>query len=102
MSTANVVIERPSSIRMTGTDDLLAACRTALSVAAQPAAADQIREQQLKGRESSAARWEALIRRGASGKGARGTESSGEYLMIVAASQMLPSGDPVLSILNRY
>ena len=85
-----------------GEADLLEVSRTALSLVAQPAAALEILQKQSKERESRAASWGALIRRGASGKGARGTESTGEYLMVIAADQMLPSGDPVLTILDRY
>jgi hypothetical protein len=85
-----------------GERDLLSVCRTALSLWDQPAAEAEIREKQSKGREHRASAWDALIKRGASGKGARGTESTGEYLMVVAAGQMLPTGDPVLTILDRY
>jgi hypothetical protein len=49
-------------------------------------------------RGSSAAYRAALITRGASGNGPRGTESSGEHLMVVAAGQILSNGDPVLAI----
>jgi hypothetical protein len=85
-----------------GEKDLLAVSRTALSLSAQPAAATEIRETQLKARDYRAAAWEALIKRGASGEGPRGTESTGEYLIVVAADQMLASGDPALTILDRY
>jgi hypothetical protein len=68
----------------------------------QPAAALEIRRQQSGARTRRAAAWAGLIGRGASGKGARGTGSSGEYLMIIAAGQMLPNGDPVLTLLDRY
>jgi hypothetical protein len=66
------------------------------------AAAAEVRERESKARERRAAAWGALIKREASGEGPRGTESTGEYLMVVAAGQMLPTGDPVLSILDRY
>jgi hypothetical protein len=85
-----------------GEDDLLAVSRTALSLCAQPASAQEIRLRQLEVREGRAAAWAGLIKRGASGKGAHGTESTGEYLMVIAAGQMLPTGDPVLTVLDRY
>jgi len=51
---------------------------------------------------SNAEQWVDYIRRGASGKGARGTESTGEYLVIQAAGTLLPSGDPALYLLHRF
>jgi hypothetical protein len=85
-----------------GYDDLISAGGAALNLAEQPAVEAEIMQRQARLRGSSAARWAALITRGASGNGPRGTESSGEHLMVVAAGQMLPNGDPVLEILDRY
>lgn len=42
------------------------------------------------------------IVRGASGQGPRGTESTGEYLLVEAAGTVLPGGDAVLMLLHRF
>ena len=46
--------------------------------------------------------WAPYIKRGASGRGAYGSESSGEYLLVLAAGATLPNGEPVLKLLDRF
>lgn len=46
--------------------------------------------------------WATYIRRGASGRGSHGSESTSEYLLVEAAGAVLPSGTPVLMLLNRF
>lgn len=53
-------------------------------------------------RDFNAEAWIPYIRRGASGQGPRGTESTGEYLLVEAAGTVLPGGDAVLTLFNRF
>lgn len=51
---------------------------------------------------TAAKRWEHLIKRGAEGKGPRGTESTGEWLLIELAGTRLACGKPALELLDRF
>jgi hypothetical protein len=46
--------------------------------------------------------WAPYIKRGASGRGPHGSESSSEYLLVLAAGTTLPNGEPVLKLLDRF
>jgi hypothetical protein len=83
-----------------GEKDLLAVSRTALSLSAQPAAATEIRETQLKARDCRAAAWEALIKRGASGEGRNGVDWGVSGCSCCRSD--VGKRDPALTILDRY
>jgi hypothetical protein len=46
--------------------------------------------------------WVPFIKRGASGRGPRGTESGGEYVLVEVAGTILPGGEPALMLIHRF
>lgn len=62
----------------------------------------KLEEQRIAAKAKAAKRWTHLIDRGASGKGAKGTESTGEYLLVELAGTRLGCGKPALELLDRF
>jgi hypothetical protein len=82
--------------------DLLEAAAQALAMAGVPATLLRLQEERRVARMSAAKSWTWYIARGASGKGAVGTESTGERLIVDLAAMRLPCGKPALELLDRF
>jgi hypothetical protein len=74
----------------------------ALALANTPIKLQDLERQRLDARKHAAKRWKLYIERGASGKGAIGTEPTGENFIVELASTPLPCGMPALSLLDRF
>jgi hypothetical protein len=85
-----------------GSVDLLEAAAKALAMAGVPATLLRLQEERRAARMSAAKSWTWFIARGASGKGAVGTESTGERLIVGLAATHLPCGKPALVLLDRF
>lgn len=85
-----------------GSVDLLEAAAKALAVAAVPATLLRLQDERRAARLRAARSWTSYIARGASGRGAVGTESTGERLIIDIAGTRLPCGKPALELLDRF
>jgi hypothetical protein len=85
-----------------GTVDLLKAAAKALAMAGVSPTLLQLQEERRAARMCAAKSWTSYIARGASGKGAVGTESTGERLIIDIAGTRLPCGKPALELLDRF
>jgi hypothetical protein len=85
-----------------GSVDLLEAAAKALAMAGVPATLLRLQEERRAARMRAAESWKWYIARGASGKGAVGTESTGEHLIIDLAATRLPCGRPALELLDRF
>jgi hypothetical protein len=73
-----------------GRADMLEAAAKALATAGVPARLLQLQEERRAARMRAAESWTWYIARGASGKGAVGTESTGERLIVDLAATRLP------------
>lgn len=71
-------------------------------MAGVPATLLRLQEERRVARMSAAKSWTWYIARGASGKGAVGTESTGERLIVDLAAMRLPCGKPALELLDRF
>jgi hypothetical protein len=85
-----------------GSVDLLEAAAQALAMAGVPATLLRLQEERRAARMSAAKSWTWYIARGSSGKGAVGTESTGERLIVDLAAMRLPCGKPALELLDRF
>ena len=77
-----------------GRADMLEAAAKALAMAGVPDRLLRLQEERRAARMRAAKRWTWYIARGASGKGAVGTESTGECLIVDLAATRLPCGKP--------
>ena len=85
-----------------GRADMLEAAAKALAMAGVPDRLLRLQEERRAARMRAAKRWTWYIARGASGKGAVGTESTGECLIVDLAATRLPCGKPALELLDRF
>jgi hypothetical protein len=85
-----------------GNVDLLEAAAKALAMAGVPTTLLKLQKERRAARMRAAKSWTSYIARGASGKGAVGTESTGERLIIDIAGTRLPCGKPALELLDRF
>jgi hypothetical protein len=85
-----------------GRADMLEAAGTALAMAGVPARLLPLQEERRAARMRAAKSWTWYIARGASGKSAVGTESTGERLIVDLAATRLPCGKPALKLLDRF
>lgn len=85
-----------------GSVDLIEAAAKALAMAGVPATLLGLQEERRAAHMRAAKRWTWYIARGASGKGAMGTESTGERLIVDLAGTRLPCGKPALELLDRF
>lgn len=82
--------------------DLIEAAAKALALGGVPATLLRLQEERRAARMRAAKSWTWYIARGASGKGAVGTESTGERLIVDLAATRLPCGKPALELLDRF
>ncbi|WIW45357.1 hypothetical protein ML401_28490 [Bradyrhizobium sp. 62B] len=82
--------------------DLIEAAERAIALGLDSVLLKQLEEEKLEARLRAAKRWTHFIERGASGAGPRGTESSGEWLLVELAGTRLKCGKPALDLLDRF
>ena len=83
-------------------EDLIEAAERAIAFGLDSMLLKQLEEDQLEARVRAAKRWTHFIERGAAGGGPRGTELSGEWLLVELAGTRMKCGKPTLELLDRF